>query len=224
MPLADVGELSDAEPMADDEWGSHMADDGEPSWDGESSGTPLPVQGKLPKYGELIRAGCDGIFRSYRPWFLPQLPMSYPNIVLVPHKKQPTGKLPKKGLLVSHPVTIRSWGTIRVFGATSKANTRFLSVRGTRDFANQVYWSRDYGKACREAKTPKQVFASPSIAERMAGLPQGWTSLRPGSVEDFTDIYPWLERGRQDRSKVVSLFSGILGLDLGLSSLQTQWF
>lgn len=30
-----------------------------------------------------------------------------------------------------------------------------------------------------------------------AGLPQGWTSLRPGSVEDFTDIYPWLERGRQ---------------------------
>lgn len=49
--------------MADDEWGSHMADDGEwgpnvfmnvkalgfsyclrPSWDGESSGTPLPVQ------------------------------------------------------------------------------------------------------------------------------------------------------------------------------------
>ena len=37
------------------------------------------------------------------------------------------------------------------------------------DFANQVYWWKDYAAACRKAGKNKGVFATPDIAERMAG-------------------------------------------------------
>lgn len=43
------------------------------------------------------------------------------------------------------------------------------------DFANQVYWSRQYSQACSLAKVAKGVYATPEVAEYMAGA--GWNQL-----------------------------------------------
>ena len=40
------------------------------------------------------------------------------------------------------------------------------------DFANQVYWWKDYTAACRKAGKKKGLFATPDIAEHMAGQVQ----------------------------------------------------
>jgi hypothetical protein len=37
------------------------------------------------------------------------------------------------------------------------------------DFANQVYWWKDYTAACKLARKPKGLYASPEIGEYMAG-------------------------------------------------------
>lgn len=71
------------------------------------------------------------------------------------------------------------------------------------------------------------------------GLPQGWSSTEKGAVKDKLEtIYPWtttcpeaiaphanplqLTPRQAYRHKVVSLFSGILGLELGLRWLAAQ--
>lgn len=96
-----------------------------------------------------------------------------------------------------------------------------------KDFATQVHWWRDYGKACRQARVVKGQFATPQIGEwlsgqtgfgeieSVAGLPQGWTSPEPGAVSSLDDL-PWLVEHQPAAWKVVSLFSGCLGLELGL--------
>lgn len=43
------------------------------------------------------------------------------------------------------------------------------SLKMLQDFANQVYWWKDYTAACRKAGKKKGVFATPDIAEHMAG-------------------------------------------------------
>jgi hypothetical protein len=37
------------------------------------------------------------------------------------------------------------------------------------DFASQVYWWKDYTAACKLARKPKGLYASPEIGEYMAG-------------------------------------------------------
>ena len=71
-----------------------------------------------------------------------------------------------------------------MFGATTRANRNYLSCRGSRaqtsdtfdgvccaqDFANQVYWWKDYTEACRREKCKKGLVATPEVGEWLAGL------------------------------------------------------
>ena len=64
------------------------------------------------------------------------------------------------------------------------------------DFANQVYWWKDYTAACRKAGKNKGVFATPDIAERMAGQVYMFyllimiikTNINKLPIADFTNL------------------------------------
>ena len=88
----------------------------------------------------------------------------------------------------------------------------FLLASTPQDFANQVYWWRDYAAQCRANGVPKGIYCRPETAEYMSGLvqiqawyecellpfsapglPIGWTSPSPGTVKDKLEvIFPWL--------------------------------
>lgn len=42
----------------------------------------------------------------------------------------------------------------------------------SKDFANQVYWSKSYTEACRKANVKKGKVVSPEVGEYMSGQPR----------------------------------------------------
>ena len=122
------------------------------------------------------------------------------------------------------------------------------------DLANQIRWSRDYRLACeRSHKQPAHgKFLCAEAGEWFSGLPRGWTSPVPGSVDptafdlQFPDAktagspvsqqvcssshseFSWLGVGTRllcqvkGKLPVISLFAGCGALELGLSKPWSQ--
>ncbi|CAK9106284.1 unnamed protein product [Durusdinium trenchii] len=202
MPLADVDHLSDCEPL-------------EEAMKKPSTAKVPKTFKPTPKFGRLK---LDGTVDAFKPGSWPFRPRKKLVIKLDVKKPRKDAKLPRKGKLVcGKSLTLSGFGTIRCFSATTQANTKFLSVRGSRDFATQVFHWVDYKKAVRDAQQVPGKFVTPELGEWLHGIPLGWSNPEPDSVQQDPKLtLPWLT-SCPHRYRVVSLFAGILGLDLGLS-------
>lgn len=122
-------------------------------------------------------------------------------------------------MVAGKTLELKSFGTIRCFSATTQANTKYLSVRGSRDFATQIHYWSAYRERCDQAKQPYGRYVTPQLAEHVSGLPPGWSSPDRGAVQKhISSFLPWcLENSKVPKLQVVSLFSGILGLDLAVT-------
>mmetsp|Transcript_74797 Transcript_74797/g.151276 ORF Transcript_74797/g.151276 Transcript_74797/m.151276 type:complete len:438 (-) Transcript_74797:25-1338(-) len=111
--------------------------------------------------------------------------------------------------------TMKSWGTIRCFSATTCASPGPVSVRAVTDLANQILHSTRYQDAIKEHRVEAGRFVSVRAAEFLSGLPAGWTSPHAGAVQPGS----WkceADARVNPRLKTISLFTGIGGLDLGM--------
>lgn len=203
----------------------HLSESGfsDTNHDEDDEPSDLASDVRLPPMGELT---LHGSVRWVKPWFFPQLEWVPHVIELVPPRKPKPGsrsKLPAKDKLVTKKICLKSFGTIRLYGATVQANPNFLSKRGSGDCANQIFWWKKFGDQCRLHKVPKGIYCHPSTAEHLSGLPIGWTCASDGSVKDKLEaIFPWLKVPQEERThRVASLFSGVLGFELGIRPFVT---
>ncbi|CAK9052576.1 unnamed protein product [Durusdinium trenchii] len=197
MPLQQISALSDDEPMV-----------GKPVVKGSNSKGQ-----KFPKFG--WKDPSSGKVHSFKPMCLPR---AVPEKVrLVPKRVSKKATLKTKKI-VGKTVRMKTWGTIRCFGATYRANTSYLSVRGRQDFGTQVfYWDKyraELKKSVPKELRNKKKFVPPRVAEYFAGVPHKWTSLTEHvSKTAFEQLFGPLQ-GKQ--LEVISVFSGVAGLELGL--------
>ncbi|CAK9032423.1 unnamed protein product [Durusdinium trenchii] len=121
--------------------------------------------------------------------------------------------------LMSKPIVMQSFGSVRLYGATYRANIGYLSQRGKQDFGTQIcYWDQ-YKRACRANKVKRNGqhrFVPPLLAEWIAGIPRDWTLPECGKVcrERYNELFPPVSE--EAAYPVISMFSGIGGLELGL--------
>lgn len=50
-------------------------------------------------------------------------------------------------------------------------------IHDVQDLANQIRWSKQYMKACKEAAVPVGLHLTTAAAEWFSGVPANWTSL-----------------------------------------------
>ena len=113
--------------------------------------------------------------------------------------------------------TFRSWGSIRVFQATTRASES-PSNRGISDLANQIRHSQDYQKALKKAGREAGTFLSPCVGEWFSGLPANWTVPVPGSVcrRTFKAMFPDA-MSTEGKVPCIACFAGCGALELAMS-------
>ena len=75
---------------------------------------------------------------------------------------------PKAGL-VQHAIDIRTYGTLRVCGATHTRHTA-LTHRGHHEVGNCIYYSKAYKKHMEQARIPRGIVVSPRFTEWIMGF------------------------------------------------------
>lgn len=110
------------------------------------------------------------------------------------------------------------WSCLRCFSGTVTAAEKNPGKRAINDFANQVSYSQRYAEAVASANAVLGKYVTAVTAEYMSGFPSGWTNVAPNSVDvkAFRRQFPHHADGSA-KIPVVSLFSGVAGLELGLS-------
>lgn len=178
-----------------------------------------PTNGRLPGFGCCFWGRLpDGELdiRVWNPCCLPEV--ADIDIKLVPPK--PDKDIESTSEILRKPVVLHNWGCLRLFSSTRSANARYLSCRGKQDLANMVYHWEDYRHACEDMNMPRQRCLTVRLGEYFSGLPPGWTKPGRRAVDPdvFFQMFPWLlPDSALQTVPVLSLFSGILGLELGLS-------
>lgn len=122
--------------------------------------------------------------------------------------------------LQHQPIVRHSFGTVRCFTATTKANPRYLSVRATQDVATQIRWWDFYKCQCRKDGVKMGLYLNPHFAEWISGFPPNWTVPEPGCM--LRDCWPqWFGSTEASRRKlpILSLFAGVGGLDIGVQEI-----
>ena len=111
---------------------------------------------------------------------------------------------------------LQRYGTIRRIPFTHFAG-RVLTLRNQYDLPSALYFDPAFREACAARGLQREQLrcVSPAFAEWLMGLPSGWTELAPrpgGCIHPLRDWRTWAQR-----HDVLSVFSGVAGLDLGLS-------
>jgi hypothetical protein len=124
----------------------------------------------------------------------------------------PGGRVLRHG---EEPV-IQFFGTIRTFPTTHRA-AEALTVRNQRELPSCLRFSKVFREFCKSEGYPWESMrhVNPLFAEWIMGLPRNWTSPVPRDSPFPPAVKAWPVR--TSRWQTLSLFSGVGGLDLGLS-------
>ena len=164
---------------------------------------------KIPKWGRLqqVDDSTFNIVAAKHPTLsvAPSLGFTlYPEPVPESRKRP----LPKSGL-VTEPVTVPRFGTLRRHGAAHQVSTA-LNIRGMRDFPNVIYYSSAYKEHMAGLGEPRGKFIAPTFAEYVMGYPTHWTSTTESPAKEVGE-HP---AGADEKFTGASVFSGVGGLEL----------
>ena len=171
---------------------------------------------KIPKWGRLEQV--DGLTFHIVALTPPELSRA-PSLGFTLHpepvpdsRKRP---LPKSGL-VTKPVSVARFGTLRRHGAAHQVSTA-LSIRGMHDFPNVVYYSSAYTSYMAQLGQPRGKYIAPQFAEYVMGYPTHWTATTESPAKEIGEHAAMDE----EKFKGASVFSGIGGLELAIKKAVT---
>ncbi|CAK9005959.1 unnamed protein product [Durusdinium trenchii] len=173
----------------------------------------LQVAKGLPHCG-LVSKGAQTVV-PYKVVFAQANPLSWK---CVQRNRKGVIKKDLKAKLFTGTKVFKTWASIRRFSATTSAAKSSVSERGITDQANRIKYGTQYQQACHMAGVCLGRHLTPATAEWFSGLPSGWTSSAVGAVNvlDFRRQFPYAAT-TEGKLPIVSLFSGICGLELGVS-------
>ena len=173
--------------------------------------------GLLPRCGFVnVQSGT----MSVTPFAL-RLPKTPPLSLMCVHKSKLKVKKDGKTKVFSGKKKFASWSSIRCFSSTTTAVLRNPSPPGICDLANQIRYSTKFKEFLKEKKDCR--YLNREVGEYLSGFPRGWTDPTPFAVcrGTFEKMFPHVSADvltkNEGKIPVVSCFSGIAGLELGLA-------
>lgn len=132
------------------------------------------------------------------------------NKTLVPMKRSAKSRARCTSGLVTRPITIKSYGAFRCAPVSTCIGSN-LTKRNCQDLGNQIAYDPEWREAVIEKGLDPNGYTcvSPRFIEWLAGVPLGWTSLKP---------MPRAELPKNRRYRCFDWFSGVGGLNLSLHS------